>query len=218
MNRDESGSRDILRSQRMVACEVAYRALAESDDGPLRWFTTDVLELPKPWAPYVAMAMWQTEWRRAENPIGWLRVVTGRTVKKWHPALVGQSWKERDPKVVVATDLKRPQSDDGYSYREGDTGALGFHLHLAEEGGIIGRDGHVRIGNGQKRNGRRWRNPNTPRPPRKKPGESRLGPDDRALIDARIAGCTRQTAGAHLGWSQSRVERVWRRVNRDQNN
>lgn len=204
----------VVRSQRMAACEIAERALSEGDDGPLRWFTTDMLELPVAWSPYVAMAMLESNWKDAVNPFGYLRTVTGRTVKKWQPALVGQDYRERDSRQVLASDLRSPASAD---WRSGGGGALALAAYHSEDGGIITSRGSFSIGNGVKRNGRRWRNPNTPTPPKKKPGDSRLGPDAKALIDARIRGFTRNTAAAHLGWSQQRVERAWRESNNDQN-
>ena len=212
-----SSGRKSSASKKLTACRVASEAIADNDDGALRSFTVDMLGLPPKWAPYVAIAMWNGNWMHADNPYGWIRTVTARTVKKWQPELVGQSWRERDAKTVLATDLGKVHAEDGYAYREGATGALGFRLHLAEEGGISTPDGKFMIGDGHKRNGRRWRNPNRPKPPMKRPGESRLGSDDHALIDARLRGCTRQTAANYLNWSQSKVERVWRRINRDQN-
>ena len=63
-------------------------------------------------------------------------MVAARSVKKWQPALVGQEYRERDLKAVLATDLAAPTANDTYGYREGSTGALGFHMHLAEESGM----------------------------------------------------------------------------------
>ena len=208
---------EIVREQKLTVCRMACEALADNDDSMLQSFTVDMLGLPRSWAPYVAMAMWGGGWMHAENPYGWLHTVAARTVKKWQPGLVGQGWRERDGRVVLEADLPNVRSDDGYGYREGATGALGFYDYLAQEGGVLARDGRFLAGDGHKRNGRRWRNPNQVNPPKKKPGDSRLGPDDHALIAARLAGYTRNTAAAYLGWTQNRVERVWRRTTRDQN-
>ena len=186
---------EIERQQKLVACRVACEAIADNDNGALQSFTADMLGLPRQWAPYVAMAMWNGDWMHAENPYGWICTVAARTVKKWQPTLVGQSWKERDKRTVLASDLGPVRAEDGYAYQEGATGALGFHLHLAEEGGIVATGGKIMVGDGHRRNGRRWRNPMMRNPPKKKPGESRLGIDERRLIDARLLGYTRQTAG-----------------------
>jgi hypothetical protein len=216
----EPAARPELAAQQRTAalgvCEVVSRAIGTGDDSPLRCFTVDVLGLPLKWSPYVAIAMWESKWREADNPFGWIRKVSVLTVKKWRPELVGQSWRERDGRAVLASDLDSVHANDGYAYQEGAAGALGFHAHLAEDGCVVSRSGVVMVGNGHKRNGRRWRNPNVPKPPRKLRTDPRIGADERALIDARLSGYTRQTAKGYLGWSQSKVERVWRRINRDQ--
>ncbi len=200
---------EILRGQRLAACEVAFQGITQRWDGPLKWFTREVLKLPERWHPYVAMALSNSNWRTARNPFGYIRRVTVRQIKNWNPSLIGEDWREREPNVTLATDLAKVSSEDGWGYREGAAGALAFYAHLAEDGGAIDRTGKILVGDGHRRNGRRWRNPSRQTPPRKKPGECRLGPDDRALIDARVfAGCTRQTAAAYLGWPQSKVEAV----------
>lgn len=225
---------DIVRGQKLAACEIAYCALMNRDEPPLRWFTTSMLRLPATWTHVVGMCLWKPNskgvlgWKSADNPFGYVRVAARLTALRWNPELVFGCNAERvlHPKERNFSGLKFKLPED--------SGMAGEPIgHLAWHGAAA-----------TKRNGRRSRQLcDDPYNPRESPDDelqfyiipelcfespreglyydwdtigSRAGLDveEVALLKARFQGYTRTTLGRFLKWDEHQVQAVWRRVNR----
>jgi|SRR5581483_11063849 len=228
---------DVIRSQRIQACEVGYaaimggEALSSANEAPLRWLTTSMLRLPSTWTYMVGMCLWKPDstgvpgWRKSDNPFGYLRVAARRTAMQWNPELVFGYNAEKVlrplERAVSTLNLGVPEEAD---YPED---ALGYY---AWQGGAATR-----------RNGRRcrqqqddqWNDPPDDLefyiirelvfdPPRE--GlcydwdtigvRAGFSSEEIDLLKARFKNYTRTTAGRFLKWDEHRVQSVWRRVNR----
>lgn len=218
----------IIRNQKLTACEMAYVALMNADEPPLRWFTISMLRLPATWMYIVGMALWKPDtkgalaWRAATNPFAMLRVIARRTALRWQPELVFgcNADKVLHPCERAISTLKLRVPEDG-EMQEDVLGYWNWHSGAAT-----------------RRNGHPWRQypdwePEDDlkfyiteelcfNPPRDGlhydwdtiGARAGFNTEETALLKGRFKGYTRTGIGRFLGWDEHRVQAVWRRVNR----
>src|SRR5580700_7943122 len=135
---------ELIRAQKLAACELTYRALVNADEPPLRWFTVTVLHLPATWTYIVGMALWKPDstgalaWRAATNPFAMLRVIARRTALRWQPELVfgRNADKVLHPLERAVSTLKLRVPEDGERYED----VLGYWSWRS--GATTSRNGH----------------------------------------------------------------------------
>jgi hypothetical protein len=209
----------IARNQKLTACEVAYAALMNSEEPPLRWFTSSLLRLPVTWTPMAAIALWKPAedgslaWREARNPFAILRVIARRTAVRWRPELVFGCDADRvhHPRERAVSTLNLRVPEDA---RWGPDDVLGyFAFHNAASYGDDSPEDDFRF----------YIIPelcfDTPRDGLYYDWDTigqraGLDADEVALLKARFQNYTRTTVGRFLKWDEHKVQAVWRRVNR----
>jgi hypothetical protein len=215
---------ELYRGQEVTACEIAYNAVQNGMEAPLRWFCTSILGFPSTWTVYLAMALWKPNssgeltWRSAEFPFAFLATATRRTVLRWNPVLIFGSDADKvdHPKERAVSTLRLGVPEDS-GWRDDPLGYLCYQYY----GPHYVPDGREDVTEG---NWWLWQIADDLRLNPPVDGllydwdrigyRTGLSADEVLLMKARCKGFTRSTAERYLHWPEHKVQAVWRRLNR----
>ena len=213
--------------QQLQACEVALEGLLNDSKDALVWFTTQVLKLPASWLTVCGQALIDKDrsgiyrWKTAKNPVGLLRTVARRIAGKSHPELLGYPHQTSLSSAAILPLSQVSNVDlNGGSRARGDAGGNVSQQDLIDrldfqsmqDGGWDDYSVTHDVENSFRCAGDLssdfdydW----------DKIGKSlRLTADQISILRARASGVTREAMAEFLHWDQTRVERVWKSVNR----
>lgn len=170
----------IAHDMAFVHCAAAADAVLWNDGERLARFTKHVVKLPDRYQYAVAQALWEARWRRADNPIAYVKKTTILIYN--HYLGDTPTWKEEPQKKYQEISLSTPLTDD-----------LTLEDMLAAPGDPFAEAITVA----------EWA-----------PLISQLSVEDQEVLHAKLAGISRESAPAALGWSLRKATARWRKFDR----
>jgi hypothetical protein len=218
----------VVRTQKLQSCEIALaEGIQKNNPVVIRWFTSEILHLQGSWATVVTVALLdkskagEYRWRTAANPLGLVRTIARRTALKSYPELIfgDDADKVMNPNGRAVSSLRLPANGRPSTCADSNGEVLGtgsWHDEFIDKAHFDA--GHDYDGPPI------WQQLDFSLLSKETDTLSydwneigqRLGlsGEQTELMKARAAGVTRAAMGQHLTWSQEKVERVWKAVQR----